>query len=366
MRGATGFVQGFRLLHGISIHAPLAGSDYRLHYITTTRRNFNPRSPCGERRFGSSRRFRTKDFNPRSPCGERLLDADEERIDDLISIHAPLAGSDYLGRHDHGQWPAFQSTLPLRGATKQKGEDLLDISNFNPRSPCGERRNAIQQRIYLIKISIHAPLAGSDILVHFLFPDSRISIHAPLAGSDGTFEADPTYSMDFNPRSPCGERPNSDEDEGRNGIFQSTLPLRGATTGTGYIPADVPISIHAPLAGSDHGVQGFKPCKTNFNPRSPCGERRNKTAEIAGNNLFQSTLPLRGATVIGQPSFVHLIISIHAPLAGSDFPIPPYFLRHRISIHAPLAGSDRSSHTHGYRLYEFQSTLPLRGATFSF
>ena len=185
-----------------------------------------------------------------------------------ISIHAPLAGSDPSSLRNNHQ-----------------------ISNFNPRSPCGERRNAIQQRIYLIKISIHAPLAGSDILVHFLFPDSRISIHAPLAGSDGTFEADPTYSMDFNPRSPCGERPNSDEDEGRNGIFQSTLPLRGATTGTGYIPADVPISIHAPLAGSDHGVQGFKPCKTNFNPRSPCGERLQSGEECQRFRHFNPRSP---------------------------------------------------------------------------
>ena len=251
LRGATYCLEPYARVITISIHAPLAGSDpsslRNNHQIS----NFNPRSPCGERPW-------------RHTFAKTFL---------LFQSTLPLRGATRSTRCNISTYWVFQSTLPLRGATKQKGEDLLDISNFNPRSPCGERRNAIQQRIYLIKISIHAPLAGSDILVHFLFPDSRISIHAPLAGSDGTFEADPTYSMDFNPRSPCGERPNSDEDEGRNGIFQSTLPLRGATTGTGYIPADVPISIHAPLAGSDHGVQGFKPCKTNFNPRSPCGER---------------------------------------------------------------------------------------------
>ena len=212
-------------------------------------------------------------------------------------------------------------------------------------------------------ISIHAPLAGSDILVHFLFPDSRISIHAPLAGSDGTFEADPTYSMDFNPRSPCGERPNSDEDEGRNGIFQSTLPLRGATTGTGYIPADVPISIHAPLAGSDRFASGGYISGPDFNPRSPCGERL--------------------AVVV--PAALQVCISIHAPLAGSDSHGLTSSKNDLISIHAPLAGSDHNNRKDcaeqsdfnprspcGERRAEeapyiydnvFQSTLPLRGAT---
>ena len=55
----------------------------------------------------------------------------------------------------------FQSTLPVRGATS--GEiSLGQIEvNFNPRSPCGERRTAC---VLLLRhrISIHAPRAGSD------------------------------------------------------------------------------------------------------------------------------------------------------------------------------------------------------------
>ena len=56
-------------------------------------------------------------------------------------------------------------------------------------------------------ISIHTPLAGSDDLSHGPVEVEDISIHTPLAGSDQTRQS----SIGI-------------------GKFQSTLPLRGATT----------------------------------------------------------------------------------------------------------------------------------------
>ena len=57
--------------------------------------------------------------------------------------------------------------------------------------------------------------------------------------------------------------------------------------------------------------------------------------------LFQSTLPLRGATFANTNTPKHKKISIHTPLAGSDhhFHARVYLARY-ISIHTPLAGSD--------------------------
>ena len=55
----------------------------------------------------------------------------------------------------------FQSTLPLRGAT-QFAEDYAGYP----------------------QISIHTPLAGSDLLPHGTPQIEDISIHTPLAGSD--------------------------------------------------------------------------------------------------------------------------------------------------------------------------------------
>ena len=56
--------------------------------------------------------------------------------------------------------------------------------------------------------------------------------------------------------------------------------------------------------------------------------------------LFQSTLPLRGATDWGKFEICVSRISIHAPLAGSDFLLNRLHDVQVISIHAPLAGSD--------------------------
>ena len=56
------------------------------------------------------------------------------------------------------------------------------------------------------------------------------------------------------------------------------------------------ISIHAPLAGSDNSGGGVHVIRTDFNPRSPRGERHG-ILDIANTKIN---------------------ISIHAPLAGSD------------------------------------------------
>ena len=119
MRGATLMLPVKDTSKLISIHAPHAGSDgWGLHYQTSrTRfqstlpmrgatfrlnlqtylaRNFNPRSPCGERPIFSCGNVTPSDFNPRSPCGERpFIPVFHDPL--LISIHAPHAGSDGKG-----------------------------------------------------------------------------------------------------------------------------------------------------------------------------------------------------------------------------------------------------------------------------
>ncbi len=55
---------------------------------------------------------------------------------------------------------------------------------------------------------------------------------------------------------------------------------------------------------------------------------------------FQSTLPLREATLDSKKYTKYGIISIHAPLTGSDLTIETGKIVLEISIHAPLTGSD--------------------------
>ena len=147
----------------------------------------------------------------------------------------------------------------------------------------------------------------------------EISIHAPRAGSDRQRPPVPRDHPDFNPRSPCGERP------------------PGPETGPGCCR----ISIHAPRAGSDYVCPN---CKQT-------------------TNQFQSTLPVRGATHSMGRDHTMGKISIHAPRAGSDVYLISDDIAILISIHAPRAGSDKQNGnlTAGHML--FQSTLPVRGAT---
>ena len=102
----------------ISIHAPRVGSDACNGARRRQGVDFNPRSPCGERRRTKTPPRCEPYFNPRSPCGERRASALDGAGGHVISIHAPRVGSDYApARVTIRRW-LFQSTLPVWGATR--------------------------------------------------------------------------------------------------------------------------------------------------------------------------------------------------------------------------------------------------------
>ena len=191
----------------ISIHALLAESDLEGGSDSGTSCNFYPRSPCGERLcvcwMALNRPLFLSTLSLRRATAIDVFLA----VWAVISIHALLAESD-LGR----------------------GGVVLRMSNFYPRSPCGERQDT--------------PLIS--------IPKPGISIHALLAESDVASVLAVGRAGYFYPRSPCGERLN-DAINGCNPDF---------------------ISIHALLAESDADKHVRQPKRQDFYPRSPCGERR--------------------------------------------------------------------------------------------
>ena len=127
-------------------------------------------------------------------------------------------------------WKLFQPTRPLRGATgfdlvpvliqpisthaPLAGRDLtsastnrVQLTDFNPRAPCGARPPAPEGPAQNITISTHAPLAGRDFW-----------LRCYAAGR-----------LHFNPRAPCGARQLFSPIPSFLSIFQPTRPLRGAT-----------------------------------------------------------------------------------------------------------------------------------------
>ncbi len=213
----------------------------------------------------------------------------------VISIHTPLAGSDGYGSSQSSPERNFNPHSPC--GERPSGEWITWASShyFNPHSPCGERRG-LAEMLEVLDISIHTPLAGSDVDMLDINDIHVISIHTPLAGSDRKTLKTSANSWNFNPHSPCGERQEDLENFRQLLEFQSTLPLRGAT------------------------LKRFNASSINkyFNPHSPCGERRVPLTYASCICQFQSTLPLRGATGCGGSCRLAEGISIHTPLAGSD------------------------------------------------
>ena len=130
---------------------------------------------------------------------------------------------------------------------------------FNPRAPCGARREVEEDKKLVERFQPTRPLRGA------------------------------TWRPD------CGSRP-------RRGAFQPTRPLRGATSEFLTPIEGVPISTHAPLAGRDIKRTGIKTKEKisthaplagrddighllffsmdNFNPRAPCGARHRTTPNL--------------------------------------------------------------------------------------
>ena len=186
-----------------------------------------------------------------------------------ISIHAPREGSDAERYHASVATATFQSTLPVREATRTcvRPKTTHYISIHAPREGSDSGNQSSNQPI---GISIHAPREGSDChQKRKVRTRCFISIHAPREGSDFPHVPSPLVNIGF----------------------QSTLPVREATTNAVHMHHSWDISIHAPREGSDgsrqcpypnqtisihapregsdsgRAIQGNPP--SYFNPRSP-------------------------------------------------------------------------------------------------
>ena len=212
--------------------------------------HFNPRSPQGERLAIGRITWRRTHFNPRSPQGERLIPYLAVTQVGNISIHAPRRGSD-LRQTTRSLAIKISIHAPRRGSDQYTFTVAFLLSDFNPRSPQGERLYPDSWDDNRWNISIHAPRRGSDRNNVAMQRAVDISIHAPRRGSDiGPFVPSCT-GRNFNPRSPQGER-----------------------------------HYYALKLHRNH----------NFNPRSPQGERHASHPGAASLAKFQSTLPAGGAT----------------------------------------------------------------------
>ena len=196
---------------------------------------------------------------------------------------------------------------------------LAGQADFYPRSPCGERRQAKQTCQAKTSISIHALLAESDQSNRDKHSHNhRFLSTLSLRRATHPKMSDHPHNTNFYPRSPCGERPHTNQTNNRNLNFYPRSPcgerhfkLASCAIYLYFYPRSpcgerpscslrywsrAMISIHALLAESDcQGQAGFAGYR-NFYPRSPCGERQLVNVHNNPTTKFLSTLSLRRAT----------------------------------------------------------------------
>ena len=250
LRGAT---RRSPAIHGapkISTHAPLAGRDKQLGYGPRRTKYFNPRAPCGARRKTREKtKPKEEHFNPRAPCGARRWRGTDNCLRCEFQPTRPLRGATIMYRRPTFL-TGFQPTRPLRGATAVLSISILRIRYFNPRAPCGARRNFVTTSKSAAKFQPTRPLRGATL----------------WALRHGAVEH-------FNPRAPCGARLCS-EDGIRRMRISTHAPLAGRDKKLSTVGFDtLQFQPTRPLRGATGSISTYRQGHWNFNPRAPCGAR---------------------------------------------------------------------------------------------
>ena len=196
-----------------------------------------------------------------------------------VSIHAPLARSNKTDESTYRRRTRFNTCSSCEEQPPSDGFCYLD-SKFQYMLLL---RGATFPRLRHSgdgHVSIHAPLARSNLFVDIPDPATAVSIHAPLARSNG----DDAIALEW-----------------------------------------TNVSIHAPLARSNASLHPRSPPAGCFNTCSSCEEQLARSGWTRCASMFQYMLLLRGATAHRCETFILLRVSIHAPLARSN---PPRRLRH--------------------------------------
>ena len=184
-RGATIPTEEMTDPDGISIHAPRTGSDAHGGKPASARRDFNPRSPHGERRTQVMTTSSSLTFQSTLPARGATMKQERASRICLFQSTLPARGAT-VSSNSIIKTKTFQSTLPARGATPTISGSLASSFDFNPRSPHGERLRRLHRPADGIGFQSTLPARGATVDAVGVGRSGEISIHAPRTGSDGS------------------------------------------------------------------------------------------------------------------------------------------------------------------------------------
>ena len=124
---------------------------------------------------------------------------------------------------------------------------------FNPRPPCGGRRNNHRAVALCLNVSIHVPRVEDDSGRGYYDDKKRqVSIHVPRVEDDPEQKKKPMTGT----------------------VFQSTSPVWRTTWNVIDELMNTLVSIHVPRVEDDYTLPRIDAESAGFNPRPPCGGRR--------------------------------------------------------------------------------------------
>ena len=159
--GATSVVRQDRLPRSISIHAPRVGRDAFFRELRKAYAISIHAPRVGRDSFSCLRLLTRGNFNPRAPCGARRW------VWQGWSAHS-----------------SFQSTRPVWGATFWPSVNPFNQVKFQSTRPVWGATRGFTFPAESVKISIHAPRVGRDSFEDSITLHLQISIHAPRVGRD--------------------------------------------------------------------------------------------------------------------------------------------------------------------------------------
>ena len=102
-------------------------------------KNFNPRPPCGRRRWAEKLLETNVEFQPTSPVRETTAIGWRHRLNNQISTHVPRAGDDPVEVPRRVRENDFNPRPPCGRRPTLADPVWRGNDNFNPRPPCGRR-----------------------------------------------------------------------------------------------------------------------------------------------------------------------------------------------------------------------------------
>ena len=192
------------------------------------------------------------------------------------------------------------------------------LACFNPRAPYGARRRLRSGLRLWGRFQSTRPVRGATFWTRAMIQSSLFQSTRPVRGATRGRPAVCKRPNSFNPRAPYGARPSPSPPLPSLTGFQSTRPVRGATLAGDGVAERVAVSIHAPRTGRD-GSHSSWPAGYAVSIHAPRtgrdGYRREPTWAAP---RFQSTRPVRGATLTYAELTGKGEASIHAPRTGRD------------------------------------------------